>query len=245
MRYTVRAYVEAGLEPRAALKLAGTVLGDNPHAPFVTVAVAVFDPSAGSLTYSLAGHHAPLVLGAGTREPLSVCSSPPVGVGVPTGLRQTTVSLEKDAVACFFTDGLIEARVGDGMLGRENLERRLVMLGPRPDAAALLSHAGGEATDDRAVCILRTGTGARRALHLEELELEVGDIDGDAAARFLEECGAAPDELARAVDAARLATGGAAVLMRVQIDERGASVTVETADPGRFESGRHTAAPLG
>jgi hypothetical protein len=245
-RYTVRAYVEAGLEPRAALKLAGAVLGDDPQAPFVTVAVAVFDAPAGLLTYSLAGHHAPLLLGAGIREPLGVCSSPPLGVGLPTGLRQTTVSLSNDAVVCFFTDGLIEARTSEGMLGRENLERRLIMLGPGPEAAGLLSQPGDTATDDRAVCIVRLGTGAGRALHLEELELDPDDADGGAAARFLAECGVTPDEITRAIGAAQAAPGGAAVLMRVWLDERGASVRAETVDPDRFESARpYAAAPLG
>ena len=244
-RYTVRAYVEAGLEPRAALKLAGTVLGEDPQAPFVTVAVAVFDAPAGVLTYSLAGHHPPLLLGAGIREPLSVCSSPPLGVGLPTGLRQTTVSLSSDAVACFFTDGLIEARVGDGMLGRENLERRLLMLGPGPDAGGLLSQAGETATDDRAVCIVRVGTAAGRALHLEELELDARDAGGGDVARFLGECGVTPDEINRAIGAALAAPAGTAVLMRVWLDERGASVRAETVDPDRFESTRpQAAAPL-
>ena len=234
-RYTVRAYVEAGLEPRAALKLAGTVLGDDPQAPFVTVVAAVFDAPAGLLTYSLAGHHPPLLLGAGIREPLSVCSSPPLGVGLPTGLRQTTVSLSNDAVACFFTDGLTEARVGDSMVGRENLERRLLMLGPGPDAAGLLRQEGETATDDRAVCIVRLTTGAGRALHLEELELEVGDAEQGDAARFLAECRVTPNEITRAIAAARAAPAGAAVLMRVWLDERGASVRVESVDPEPLE----------
>ena len=58
-----------------------------------------------------------------TRSPRR--SSPPIGVGVRTGLRQTTVPLVPGAVAALFTDGLMEARTPDGILGRERLTELL------------------------------------------------------------------------------------------------------------------------
>lgn len=234
-RYRVRAYVEAGLGPRAALGLAGRVMGDDPDAGHVTVAVAELDTSAGLLTYSLAGHHPPIVLGAGVREPVSVCSSPPVGLGLPTGLRQTTISFADDAVACFFTDGLIEARVGDAMLGRESLERLLVMLGPKRDARALLSQAAGEATDDRAVCIVQLHDGPgqvakpeRELFHLEELELDESSSNAERE-RFLKACGVPPGEAADAVAAAESVPSGS--VLRVWVGVRGAVVKVASSAP--------------
>ncbi len=51
--------------------------------------------------------------------PITACSSPPLGAGQPTGTRQTVVSIPGEALACFYTDGVIEARVGRRAVRRE------------------------------------------------------------------------------------------------------------------------------
>ena len=87
--------------------------------------LAVHDPETGSLTYATAGHPAPLVVGPQPHDPVTAGSSPPIGVGVRTGLRQTTVPLVPGSVAAMFTDGLLEARTEGGLLGRDRLEELL------------------------------------------------------------------------------------------------------------------------
>lgn len=200
MRYTLRAYLEAGLEPRVALQVAGRVIDDNLGGDFATVLVAVHDPETGSLTYATAGHPAPIVVGPHEHEPVTAASSPPIGVGVRTGLRQTTLPLVPGSVACLFTDGLMEARTHDGMLGRERLQELLAELGPDATAEELIAKVRAEAdtlSDDIAACIV-TPTAPVTANHFrtEQLELTEDDLDGTIVRRFLESCGVPGVEIA-------------------------------------------------
>lgn len=145
-RYTLRAYLQAGLAPRAALALAGRVSADPAVEHFATVAVATYDTRAGILTYALAGHPPPILGGFHAPEHLLACSSPPLGWTVPTGRRQTVLSLPAGATVCFFSDGLIEARCGEDLLGTEQLTEILTALGPQPEAAELIARVSSTAT---------------------------------------------------------------------------------------------------
>ncbi|MCW3020391.1 MAG: hypothetical protein JWN10_2699, partial [Solirubrobacterales bacterium] len=240
MRYTLRAYLQAGLEPRAALALAGRVLADSTMEHFATVVVGVYNTGEGRLTYASAGHPPPILLGLQTREPLAVCASPPIGWTVPTGRRQTTVSLPLGAVACFFTDGLVEARCKDDLLGHERLREIVAELGSRPDAAKLLERVRAAALatpDDMAACILVPQmVGVAASTHIEELEADARMLDGGQLRRFLETCLLPAAAVEQAIDdACEIVAVSGTALARVELAARTAGVTV-TAPPPSAEA---------
>jgi hypothetical protein len=232
MRYTLRAYLEAGLEPRTALKVGGRVLSAGAPDAFTTVLLAVHDAEAGTLTYALAGHPAPIITGPGAHEPVTAASSPPVGVGVPTGLRQTTVALPAGAVACFYTDGLVEARLGDRPVGRYGLAERLARLGADPSAEDLvggLADEVGMARDDMAACVIRARSGTTPAdVRVEELECSPEELAGTLPERFLAACGLPEDEVTTALASPRATSADSerGAVVRVRFGEAGARLDV-------------------
>jgi hypothetical protein len=221
-RYTLRAYLQAGLEPRAALALAGQVLADPTGERFATVVVGVYEQRDSRLTYALAGHPPPILRGFPAREPVTICSSPPIGWCVPTGRRQSIVSLPAGAEVCFFSDGLIEARCAERLLGRERLGEILDALGSRPPAADLLERvrAAAQATpDDMAACVLAPETTACDiSTHVEELEVDAQTLESGNAQRFLEACHVPAPEIARAVKlASDIAVALDTALIRIEL----------------------------
>jgi len=231
VRYTLRAYLEAGLAPRLAIQMASGVLGPQLGDRIVTVVAGVYDPRSGKLTYSCAGHPPPLLTGTEDR-PVTACSSPPLGTGVPTGRRQATVPLPPGAIACFFTDGVVDARLADGRVGRERLARELEQRGSRTDGPDLLRRVVQGSTgqpDDMAICLLRPlDTGAVRANErTEEYELDGRALAHGWVERFLAACGVDPAEIPAAIAEARpiVERDGSAVVC-VRSDSFGVTVSV-------------------
>jgi serine phosphatase RsbU (regulator of sigma subunit) len=233
LRPALRGHLEAGLSPRAALASAGRAAGIDPSGRFTTALVAVHDPASGTLTYAQAGHPPPVLVGPGAHEPITVASSAPIGVGLPTGKRQTTVSLPRGSSACFVTDGLLEARSGDTLLGSEWLERVVAAFGPLDTAEALLDRvlgAADQASDDMTACLIRAVDGPTVAgPRIEELELTQDSVGSPAPGRFLEACGVPADAVEDVlVGARRLAQQAGKALLTVTIDGGDASVSVTT-----------------
>ena len=234
MRYTLRAYIQTGLEPRAALALAGSVLADASAARFATIVVGLYDSSSATLKYASAAHPAPISLGFRQPEPLTVCCSPPVGWDVPTGRRQTTIPLTPGTGMCFFSDGLIEARTAHGLLGREGLAEMINGLETPADAAALLDRvrAGALATpDDMLACIIAPAAAVApvgRRAHIEELEVDAESVDEARIEPFLVGCGVRKGRVTAAITGAqRLAEISGTALLRVErLPGRAATVTV-------------------
>ena len=232
IRAGLHACLEAGMSPRSALASIGQRAAESSER-LTTVVVAVHDPAAGTLTYSAAGHPPPILIGPSAHEPLTAASSPPIGVG-RTGLRETTVPLAAGSVACLFTDGLLEARVGDELFGRERLSAMVAELSPDEQADTLLEFviaAADEAPDDMAVFLLRPlsevdALGPR----VETAELDADDLDLGLGERFLKACVVPAEEAASVLEQARAAAASTgAALVEVTIDDRGASARVSPA----------------
>jgi Stage II sporulation protein E (SpoIIE) len=243
-RYTLRAYLQAGLEPRAALALAGRVLVDPLGERFATVAVGVYDTQSSTLTYALAGHPPPILDGFAAPEPVTVCSSPPIGWGAPTGHRQTTISLPAGAAACFFSDGLIEARADGELLGRDRLREILTDLGPAPAAAELLEHvraAAEGAPDDMVACVLSPEPTAQAgSVHVEELEVDARALTKADVRRFLEACRVPGPEIVRTIEhASAIASASGSALLRVEVGATGSAATVTAAGSGTPQNKTH------
>jgi len=250
-RYTLRAYLQAGLEPRAALALAGSVLATPGEKRFATVVVAIYDSASGRLTYACAGHPPPISIGFDAPEPLTVCCSAPICCDLPTGRRQTTISIPPDGRLCFFSDGLPEARIGDDLLGRERLTELANELGRSASAIGLLERIRGEASstpDDMVACIVSPAAGAFAPAgaavagiavgeQVEELEVDSEMLGEPRVRRFLDACGldaAAASLLARARE---VAGRDGTALLRIERPRAGAPKAAVTAGRAAPDSG--------
>jgi hypothetical protein len=155
--------------------------------------------------------------GAPTLEPLTACSSPPIGVGLATGTRQTVVAVPGGSQICFYTDGVTEARIGSELFGAERLRDTLAGLGPRTSAAAVLDSVAAQADarpDDMAACLLSVegGEGTPTVL-IEEVELDRDGTASERTARFLLAGGVPRGELEGVLDSARVAAGRTETVM--------------------------------
>ena len=233
MRESLHAYLRATGEPRTAVQIAAQTLESDDRAELSTVVLAVYDNAKGTLTYACAGHEPPILVGPPAHEPVTVASSPPVGAGLVTGLRQTTVALPPGSLACFFTDGLVESRLhGDDLLGRDRLTKIVEELGDEASAKALLARIAEtteRSPDDMAACIVRASEGSLSggSARLEEFELDVNG-GGEARARaFLEACGVPDAQIETVINTALAARGefGGAML-RVRLSGDGGGVKV-------------------
>jgi hypothetical protein len=221
-RYTLRAYLQAGLEPRAALALASSVLAEPGEKQFATVVVGIHDSASGRLKYASAGHPAPIAVGFCTPEPLAICCSAPLCCDLPTGRRQTTISLPAGGRLCFFSDGLPEARVGEDLLGRERLAELAREPGAPLTAERLLgrvSEVAQTARDDMVACIVSPiGVAPPSAATVEELEVDDEALASPRVPRFLDACGIGSDAAASLLaDATKLVGAERAALLRIVV----------------------------
>jgi hypothetical protein len=231
MRYTLRAYLEAGLEPRLALQVAERAIGGQLEGDFATVIVAVHDPSDGSLTYASSGHPAPIITGAAKHDPVPVGWSPPIGWGLRTGMRQTSVPLPSGAIACLYTDGVADVATAEGPLGRDGLAEIVAQTGREGSARDVIDAVAERATrvrDDMAVCLIAPVRNVSAGTYrVELLELSRDEVAKGVASQFLQACGVPDPALEAAEDeASKVAEEHAGALLVVRFGIRGARVRV-------------------
>jgi hypothetical protein len=245
VRFTVRAHLEAGMSPREAIAVAGRSLDGRLADDFSTVLAAIHDPAKGTLTYSSAGHPPPLVLGPPAHTPLTASSAPPIGVGFPTGQRQTVLPMPEGTTVAIYSDGLLEARIDGKPLGSERLSGWLADLGPEATAKELLDlvvQRADRVPDDLAAVVLHAAPGASApAARIEQLKLDVLDIEGPDLDGFLQAAGISRANrvvVGRKVSEQLAVTGG--VIVEVRTGEH-PTVGVSPIGDSAAAASRHTA----
>lgn len=132
---------------------------------FMTAFYAVFDPTAGTISYASAGHNPPRLVRAadGSRAVLNRAQSLPLGIKPDERYPEQVVPLHTGDRVVFFTDGVIEAVSADGdVYGPDRLDDSIG--GPTESSEALLLAAlrefnrfteGVPVADDRTLVVVR------------------------------------------------------------------------------------------
>jgi GAF domain-containing protein/anti-sigma regulatory factor (Ser/Thr protein kinase) len=162
LRNALRAYALDGHDPRAVLSRLHGITRTIDGRELATLVYAIFDPSAGTLTYGSAGHPPPVVIGAdGDAVLLEEGRGPPLGAIADPMYVQAVAELGPGATLLLYTDGIVERRdmwIDEGLVLLQAQARAAA--GWEPDklldrlTAALLE--GGRAQDDVALLALRT-----------------------------------------------------------------------------------------
>jgi PAS domain S-box-containing protein len=112
VRTSLATFATYTVSPSRLLELANNALLERGHdyEMLATAACAVVDTPAQKVTWSLAGHPAPVRLDDG--RPVRLKPGLPLGLEAETGAREAIVPLREGDGFVLFTDGLYEARAG-------------------------------------------------------------------------------------------------------------------------------------
>ena len=162
MRSALRAYALETSDPGEVLDRLDRKMQHFEPQAMATVLYAVIDPSLEQMRVSLAGHLPPVIAEPGQPAELARVR-PGLMIGVSPGVRRpvTTVPILPGALACFYTDGLVE-RPGEPI--DDGLARLCRAVRPEPAEAAaarvMRALVGADpARDDIALLILRRTVG--------------------------------------------------------------------------------------
>jgi serine phosphatase RsbU (regulator of sigma subunit)/anti-sigma regulatory factor (Ser/Thr protein kinase) len=202
LRSALRAYALESTDPAEVLTRLDRKLQHYEPGETATVVYGVFEPSFERLTLSSAGHLPPLVAAPGAgADYVDVPIDPPLGVSVGVRRRSVTVEVDRGAVVCLYTDGLVERRRSGIDEGLDRL-RTAVEAGPAEHvcgtAVAALVGAGDTIDDDVAFLVVRRPAGdAERQLDLV-VDAQPSSVSQIRAIvrRWLVDVGAGPEDVA-------------------------------------------------
>ena len=124
LRSTIRSMPQLFAQPGELLSAVNkTLFADLSRVDmFITATLVYLDAKRGGLTVASAGHCPVIFYSPGTEKFASTQSGFPLGIDGNTTYRQTINALPSGAAALLYTDGLNEARNGDGeFLGEQDL----------------------------------------------------------------------------------------------------------------------------
>lgn len=149
-RFTVRAYLLDGNAPHVALRKCSRQFDVASDGHLVTVIAGIGNVRTGEITIANAGHPRPLhIREDGSNEFVETALGPPLGVGAAS-YESTTFILPQDSTLLCYTDGLIERRGEDILVGLHRLARIASASKNREDLAEFLRHLLGQMRDEDA-----------------------------------------------------------------------------------------------
>ena len=162
VKYLLRVFLRQYRDPAQALEQLNAVISaQTGNEEFVSLCVAVFDQTAGTLRHASAGHPPAWMWHDGEVRPLRT-TGPMLTLDPKASYFSREVSLEPGDLLILYTDGLTEARAGDTLFGEERIAQH-VRRDPRVAAdvlcKSLLAAARDFATvplrDDVAILAIR------------------------------------------------------------------------------------------
>ncbi|MGD9755807.1 MAG: PP2C family protein-serine/threonine phosphatase [Acidimicrobiia bacterium] len=150
LRFTARAFAGQGDDPATVLAKLNELTAIDADGQFATVACALVDLGAGTVTVANAGHPRPLLLDAEGGRFLTTVTGPPVGIVSSTRYEQCTHPIGPTGTLVLFTDGLMERRNETLDIGMERLRQAAVQPAERLDELldGLLERLVGHGVDD-------------------------------------------------------------------------------------------------
>lgn len=253
LRSALRAYALESVDPADVLTRLDRKIQHFEPGMMATVLYATLGPSFDRMNVSSAGHLAPVVARPGAAAAFAELPiDPPIGVVRDARRQSAVLDLPPGALACFYTDGLVERRYRPLEVGL-NLLRDTVS--PRPAGAVcaqVMAQLVGdeEPEDDVAVLALHRqdrGDLAPLELTLPAIPESLKEIR-TSMRRWLSVTGAdeeATDDLLLAVGEActnsvEHAYGPAGGVVSLRLELRGSDVFATVRDQGRWRAPRGT-----
>ncbi len=127
-KMTIKAFAYECDSPSEVLARANRVINSQMSpGQFITIAFVVIDPTTGNLWYAIAGHPSPIIIDYKTLAVRQLyIGSTPLGVLESARYENHHDKLMPSEVILLYTDGLLEARNGNGMFGEEGVVNTLL-----------------------------------------------------------------------------------------------------------------------